>query len=105
VGEKLLPLRHVRLAKLLVGLLLGFVVGVAAQLLQANLLESRIYAGLVSATLMSSGLFVGLFQQPTRRAWLGLLIVFMLSAVLGFGLTGLRASRFAGSALDPRLEG
>ena len=101
VGDKFLLLLHSRLVRRVVGLLLGFVVGVAVQLQQAALFESLTYAVLTGMALMGLGLMFWLF----RSHWPGLLTAFTLSAILGFGLTGVRASSFASSALNPALEG
>ena len=48
---------------------------------------------------------LGILLWLVRRSWLGLLVAFALSAGLGFGLTGVRASSFASTALNPALEG
>ena len=103
--EKFLPLLHRRLAGLLVGILLGFLAGATVQLQQANLSESLVYAGLAATGLIGFGLFLWLFPRRFMHAWLSWLTAFTLSAMFGFGLTGLRADSFAGVALDPALEG
>ena len=90
-----------RPARLLAGWLSGFVVGVTLQLWQVELFGVLPYAVLVAAALVGLG---GLLQL-VMRPWLGLLLAFALSAALGFGLTGLRASLFADTALNPALEG
>lgn len=109
VGDKFLSLLHRRLVRLLVGLLLGFVVGAAVQLQQRALFESLTYAVLTGAALMGLGLvlwlFPWLFTRQFGRPWLGWLAAFTLSAILAFGLTGVRASSFASAALNPALEG
>ena len=105
MGEKFLPLMHQRLARLLVAILLGFVAGVALQLQQAGLFESLVYTGLIASA--STGLAIVLWLSPPRSgyAWKGLLAAVALSAMMGFGLTGLRAGHFVASALNPALEG
>jgi len=109
VGDKFLSLLHRRLVRLLVGLLLGFVVGAAVQLQQRALFESLTYAVLTGAALIGLGLvlwlFPWLFTRQFGRPWLGWLAAFTLSAILAFGLTGVRASSFASAALNPALEG
>lgn len=101
VGDKFLSLLHRRLVRLVVGLLLGFVAGVAFQLQQAALFESMVYAVLTGMALIGLGLLLWLF----RPSWPGWLAAFTLSAILGFGLTGLRAGSFASTVLNPALEG
>ena len=90
-----------KVSRLLGLLLLGFVVGVAAQLQQSTLFELPVYAMLTTAGLMG----LALMFWRIRRPWLGWLLAFALSAALGAGLTGLRAAVFATSALNPVLEG
>ena len=101
MGDKFKSHSDIRPARLLAGLLLGFVLGVAVQLQQAVLFEWLIYAVLVVTTLTG----IGLLLWKARRPWLGLLLALALSASLGFGLTGLRASVYSASALNPLLEG
>ena len=88
-------------AKLMAGLLFGFVVGVAIQLQQAALFEQLSYAAMTTVSLTGIGL---LLRMATRR-WLGLLLALVLSATLGFGVTGLRAVSFTATILEPGLEG
>ena len=96
------PARPARLlTTLLAGLLLGYVVGVAVQLQQAQLFNMSVYAGLTVAALL--GLWwAGRFG---RRFLVAFVLAFFLSGSLGFGLTGLRAVSFAQSAINPALEG
>ena len=101
VGDKFAPRIDIRPSRLLAGLLLGFVLGVAVQLQQAVLLERLIYAALAVTALTGIGLLPWLARWP----WLGWLLAFALSASLGFGLTGLRASIYSASGLNPLLEG
>ena len=105
VGETFLSLLRERMLRSLVGLMLGFVLGVAIQLQQAALFELQTYQVLIGAALTGLLLVLGLLHRLFRRPWVGWLCAFMLAAVLGFGLTGLRASAFASTALNPALEG
>ena len=75
--------------------------GVAVQLQQPALFELQTYVVLTGMALLGLGILLWL----VRRSWLGLLVAFALSAGLGFGLTGVRASSFASTALNPALEG
>ncbi len=101
MGDNFLSLLRMRMARLMVGLMLGLVAGVAIQLQQPSLFEWKSY--LVSATvaLLSLGLVMWFF----RGNLLTLCVVFALSGVLGFALTGFRATLFAATALNPALEG
>jgi competence protein ComEC len=90
-----------KVSRLLGLLLLGFVMGVAAQLQQSALFELPVYAVLTAVGLMGLTLMFWLVRRP----WAGWLVAFTLSAALGCGLTGLRAAVFATSALNPVLEG
>ena len=101
MGDKFASRIDIRPARLLAGVLLGFVLGVAVQLQQALLFERLTYAVLVGLALTGLGLLLWL----ARRPWLGLLLTLALSASLGFGLTGLRASVYSATALSPLLEG
>ena len=92
------------LSQLLAPLLLGFVVGVAVQLQQTALLEGLAYAALTGIGLVSGGLLIGLFRRFWRR-WIALALAFLLAAMIGFGLTGLRSAHFASAAIQPALEG
>ena len=88
-------------AGLLGAVLPGFVVGVAVQLQQAALFELHMYAALAAVPLLG----LGLLLWHARPGMFTLCMAFVLSAALGFGLTGLRASVFAVTALNPVLEG
>ena len=85
----------------------GFITGVAAQLQQAALWTSAAYA---TAAALPVAIACCLYSLKTlkefksRASRLGLL-VFMLAALLGFGLTGWRASAFQSSTMNPALEG
>ena len=88
-------------ARLMVGLLLGFVAGVAVQLQQAALFEQLSYAAMATVSLTG----IALLLRIAIWRWLGLFLVLVLSATLGFGVTGLRAVSFAATTLKPVLEG
>ncbi len=107
MGYKFASHDGIRPARLLAGWLSGFALGVALQLWQAELFGLLPYALLIAAALVGLGGLMRLLQlqQPVMRPWLALLLAFVLSAALGFGLTGLRASLFADTALNPALEG
>ena len=94
----------IRPARLLAGLLLGFVAGVAVQLQQAELFERLSYAVWVVTSLTGLGVLLWRVRR-FRLLWPGLLLAFALSAGLGFGLTGWRASVYNAAALNPLLEG
>ena len=83
----------------------GFIAGVAAQLQQSALWTGERYAVLLA--LAAALLAVGVGATALRRkAPLGTrLAIFVVAALLGFGLTGWRASDFQASTLNPALEG
>ena len=85
------------------GLLLGFVVGTALQLQQASLAAYGDYAAAVFAGLVGWGLcFLG---KRRLHPMATLLLLVLAGWVLGFGLTGWRASAFAAQSLAAGLEG
>ena len=83
----------------------GFVAGVAAQLQQSALWPGGYYAALLA---LAAALMVALLgakalsERPLRGAGVALCL---FAALLGFALTGWRASDFQASALKPALEG
>ena len=81
--------------------LLALVLGTALQLQQATLWAGAVYAGGTGLALLL------LLGQALRPVALGLrtLVVVMGMALLGFALTGWRASSFLEQALSPTLEG
>jgi len=101
VGDQLISLLRIPLARLLTGLLLGFVAGVAVQLQQTSLFEMKSYLALAAIAVLSQGLVMRIF----RGNLLTFCTLFALSGLFGFGLTGLRATSFAATALSPALEG
>jgi competence protein ComEC len=84
--------------------MLGFVAGAALQLQQQLLFERLTYALLTAAAWVGLGLLLWRLRG-FGHLWLGLMLALALSASLGFGLTGLRASFYSASALNPALEG
>ena len=89
-------------------LLTGFVAGVALQLQQAALWPAAGYGALATLAIAVVSVVYGLSlfrrgRSPAARAVR--LTVWVLAALLGFGLTGWRAGVFQSSALDPALEG
>ena len=90
-------------AALLSPVLLGVVAGSALQLQQAALFDLSLYAGLFAVSLV---MMVGLAFLRQRAGWLvSCALALLLALAASFGLTGLRASAFAGAALSPALEG
>jgi competence protein ComEC len=82
--------------------LLGAVTGPALQLQQPALWDWGAYAAMAAAVLALPAIrSLSLWERAGVRAAVALLAF----AVLAFGLTGLRASRFAAQGLDPALEG
>ena len=101
MGDKIAAASRARQARFLAGLLLGFVGGVAIQLQQAHLFSALIYAAVTLAGLMG----IACVLRFSVRLLPGVCLAFVLSCSLGFGLTGLRATSFAATALSPALEG
>ena len=99
-----IPARSPDVARLLTGLLTGWVAGVALQLGQAVLSPVASYAAMLA---VAGGLLVYLAGSGSRvrSGGLAFSMAALLSAVLGFGLTGLRAGAFEKTALEPALEG
>ena len=89
----------------------GFIAGVVVQLQQASLWQGGLYAVLAALAVLA-GVAVGILygaaalkKKSTLRA-AGLAVsVFVAASLLGFGLTGWRATAFQSAALKPALEG
>ena len=84
----------------------GFIAGVAVQLQQPALGPAGVYAALAAVALgmALAGYAVKKLKNPPA-AWAGRLGVFVMAALLGFGVTGWRADAFQSTALNPALEG
>jgi competence protein ComEC len=83
------------------GALIGFIGGTALQLQQTSLFSWGVY-GLLVLTAFAVLTWVLLKDTANRSQWVLMGLAFCLMA---FGLTGLRASGFSRTALDPALEG
>lgn len=81
----------------------GFVAGVAVQLQQPSLGQGGQYAVLAVLGLLLGGFC--LKNRFLRGTGLGALLIVILAAALGFGLTGWRAGVFQSGTLNPALEG
>ena len=77
----------------------GWVLGVALQLQQPALWAVWVYG-----LLLCAGLVLALGSRLAGRVG-GLLLAVLAGCLIGFGLTGARATHFAGHALDPTLQG
>jgi competence protein ComEC len=89
------------------GLLLGFfIVGVAAQLQQSQLWAAWVYCAMALPGVIAFG-YRALSRQKmgSKSGAAGLLVVAVLAGGFGGGLTGLRATQFQATALNPALEG
>ena len=89
------------MVRLIFPLLLGFVVGSALQLQQESLFSATVYACFV---LVAFALYALAAIKSIASGWRVGLAALAL-ALLAFGLTGLRASAFLNTTLDPALEG
>ncbi len=105
VGDKFLFFQRQRMVRAFVGLMLGFVVGVAAQLQQGALFDKLAYTAFIALASLGLACVLWPLAKVFNRPWLDWVACFCLSAVLSFGLTGLRASSFVSTALNPSLEG
>lgn len=80
--------------------LVGWVLGVALQLQQPVLWSRAAYGALLLAG------FLGLACMVRARRQVAAVVVALLAgALIGVGLTGLRAAHFAADALEPALQG
>ena len=93
-------------AALLSPVLLGLLAGSALQLQQAALFDSPLYAGMLATSMALLALLVSLaFLRQRAGVLVSCALALLLASAASFGLTGLRASAFAGAALSPALEG
>ncbi|MGH8830236.1 MAG: ComEC/Rec2 family competence protein, partial [Polaromonas sp.] len=83
----------------------GFIAGVAAQLQQPGLWPGGLYAGLALLAVALVGVLYGVTALRKRTLRGTAVAVFVLTALLGFGLTGWRAGAFQSTTLNPALEG
>ncbi|MFZ3084469.1 DNA internalization-related competence protein ComEC/Rec2 [Rhodoferax ferrireducens] len=95
------PTHSTTRARLIFPALLGFVTGTAWQLHQPTLLAWPVYASFV---LLAPVLYALVATKLVANIYRSALMALAL-AVLAFGVTGLRASIYAGQALDASLEG
>ncbi len=95
------PVGQFLAARLLGGILVGFVAGVALQLQQATLFALSVYGFLGAASAL---ILAGLLHYR-RGHGAAVILALLASAALGFGLTGVRATLFQANALNPALEG
>ncbi|MHB1248497.1 MAG: DNA internalization-related competence protein ComEC/Rec2 [Polaromonas sp.] len=81
----------------------GFIAGVALQLQQAGLWQGASYAVLAALGGALAGVLYGAAAKRNLRGagW----AVLVSAALLGFGVTGWRASAFQSTTLNPALEG
>ncbi len=99
-------LRSFSVSRLSGGVLLGFVAGVALQLQQESLFTRSLDLLLILGSMVGlMGLAYGFKGGKIKGGKSGLFLSLLLSASLGFGLTGLRAGTFEKTALSPALEG
>lgn len=108
-GEALMGLTataRLRVGGVSPGLILsGFILGVAAQLQQSGLWLGDGYAVLAALSVVSMGLWWAAVCRRKKAIRGTALLVTILAALLGFGLTGWRASIFQATTLNPALEG
>src|SRR5512133_3062643 len=83
--------------------LLGLLLGAALQLQQPVLWPWLSYA-LLAGPVLALGMALSLPLSLWERAGVRAVVALLAAALLAFSLVGLRASRFAGQALDPALE-
>ena len=81
--------------------LLFFVLGTALQLQQASLFAAWVYGALLTFSMCVAAT---LALAPKQRGG-QVIALLVVSGVLGFGLTGLRASQFQGQSLSAHLQG
>jgi competence protein ComEC len=108
-GEELMGLTATarpRVGRVNPGLVLsGFILGVAVQLQQSGLWLGHGYVALAALSVVMTGLWwVATIRKKNAIRGTALLAA-VLAALLGFGLTGWRASAFQTTTLNPALEG
>ena len=99
------PLHSSPWAHALAPALLGWIGGTALQLQQQALYDAWVYGLLVLGGAVALGTLVMRRSNLGRRQAAALMLALAVAAVLGFALTGLRATAFAKGALPPALEG
>ena len=89
------------------GLILGFfIAGVALQLQQSQLWTDWAYGLWALPAVLALGYRIFLREKiRARSGTLTLVATVLLASTFGFGLTGLRATQFQATALNPALEG
>ncbi len=92
-------------ASAFVGVMAGFIAGVALQLQQAAVWDGWFYAAVMAAFACIYALAICLPGGFWRQRWVLILIVVLASVAGGFGATALRAVAFRQTALNPALEG
>ena len=83
----------------------GFIAGVAVQLQQSALWPGDWYGVLVALAAGVLAVLVGATALRTKAPLGTRLAIFVFAALLGFGLTGWRATAFQSNTLNPALEG
>ena len=78
----------------------GWVLGVALQLQQPTLWQPSVYG-----LLLCAGLVLALGVRRLRAGASVMVVALLIGSLIGFGLTGARATHFAGHALDQALQG
>jgi competence protein ComEC len=91
-------------------MLLSFVLGTALQLQSPHLLDKTVYGTLLSLALMglcAAGYLRlrGTSGLGAAKGWLVRTCLMACTALIAFGLTGLRAHQIQGQQLQPQLEG
>ena len=84
---------------MLMAFFFGLIAGVAVQLQQATLWQASSYMTCTALAL------AGLAVYRLRAGWLVRVVVFALALMLSFGITGLRATNYLQTAINPALEG
>ncbi len=89
------------------GLALGFfIAGVAMQLQQSALWSGWWYGLIALPGMLALGYRTfNRVERPSKSGAAALIVAALLASAFGFGLTGLRATQFQATALNPALEG